>query len=162
MLNFIYHRKVRLNRKMDYKTVTPYDIESGKFNAALALKLQEVPEFEMPEWAKFVKTGAGKARPPMELNWWYNRSASILHQLYIKGLVGVSKLRTRYGGKKDRGMQPAIFYRASGKVIRVILQQGEKAGMVEKFKDKKAGRRLTKKGKLFLDEVAAEIKKGAQ
>ena len=30
--------------------------------------------------------------------------------------------------------------------------------MVEKFKDKKAGRRLTKRGKQFLDEVAVEMK----
>ncbi len=143
---------------MEYKTTTPYDIESGQFNAVLALKLQEIPEFAMPDWAKFVKTGAGKARPPMEQNWWFNRAASILHQLYIKGLVGVSKLRTRYGGKKDRGMKPKIFYKGSGKVIRVILQQGEKAGLVEKFKDKTAGRRLTKRGKLFLDEVAQGMK----
>jgi len=142
---------------MEYK-ITPYDIESGKFNSALALKLKEFPEITLPEWAKFVKTGAGKVRPPMELDWWYNRAASILHQLYLKGLVGVSKLRTRYGGKKDRGMTPAIFYKGSGKIIRVILQQAEKSGLVEKFKDKTAGRRLTKKGKQFLDEVAVSVK----
>ena len=144
---------------MEYKTITPYDIESGKFNAALAVKLREIPEFSMPEWARFVKTGSAKARPPMEPGWWQNRSASILHQLYIKGLVGVSKLRTRYGSKKDRGMAPARFYKGSGKIIRVILQQAEKAGFVEKFKDKKAGRRLTKRGKQFMDEVAVEASK---
>ena len=143
------------------RPITPYDIESGKFNVALKEALKAVPEIQMPEWAKFIKTGAGKVRPPMELDWWFSRAASILHQLYTQGLVGVSKLRTRYGGKKDRGMQPAIFYKGSGKVIRVILQQAEKAGLVEKFKDKKAGRRLTKKGVQFLNEVAVGMKKGA-
>ncbi|MBU2523475.1 MAG: 40S ribosomal protein S19 [Nanoarchaeota archaeon] len=142
-------------------SITPYDIESGKFNSVLKEKLKQIPELQMPEWAKFVKTGAGKVRPPMELDWWQSRAASILHQLYTQGLVGVSKLRTRYGGKMDRGVKPSIFFRASGKIIRVILQQAEKAGLVEKFKDKKAGRRLTKKGKLFLDEVAVQVHKGA-
>ena len=145
----------------EYK-ITPYDIESGRFNSALKEALKQFPEIQLPEWAKFVKTGAGKERPPMELDWWFSRAASILHQLYTQGLVGVSKLRTRYGGRKNRGMQPEAFYKGSGKIIRVILQQAEKAGLVEKFKDKKAGRRLTKKGKQFLDEVAVEINKGAK
>ena len=144
------------------RPITPYDIESGQFSNALKEALKQVPEIQMPEWAKFVKTGSGKVRPPMELDWWYSRAASILHQLYTQGLVGVSKLRTRYGGKKDRGMAPSVFCKGSGKIIRVILQQAEKAGMVEKFKDKKAGRRLTKKGKQFLDEVAVEVHKGAK
>ena len=144
------------NNKME-RPITPYDIESGKFNSALKEKLKQVPEIQMPEWAKFVKTGAGKVRPPMELDWWYSRAASILHQLYTQGLVGVSKLRTRYGGKKDRGMAPNRFFKGSGKIIRVILQQSEKAGFAEKIKDKKSGRKLTKKGKEFLDEVAGSI-----
>ena len=135
-----------------------YDIEPGVFNAALAAKLKEMKEFEMPEWANFVKTSAGRARPPVALDWWQARAASILRQVYLKGLIGVQRLKTRYGGVKDRGMEPDRFYRGSGKVIRVILQQAEKAGFMEKFKDKKAGRRLTKKGKQFLDEVAVSIK----
>ena len=137
---------------------TLYDIEPGVFNAALTLTLKEMKEFEMPEWAKFVKTSAGRERPPAALDWWQARAASILRQVYLKGLIGVQRLKTRYGGLKDRGMAPDIFYKGSGKVIRVILQQAEKAGFIEKFKDKKAGRRLTKKGKQFMDEVAVSIK----
>ena len=140
------------------RPTTHYDIEPGKFNAVLAKKLKEMPEFEMPEWAKFVKTSAGRERPPAEMGWWQARAASILRQVYLKGLIGVQKLKTRYGGVKDRGMAPDRFYKGSGKIIRVILQQAEKAGFIEKFKDKKAGRRLTKKGMLFLNEAAVEAK----
>jgi small subunit ribosomal protein S19e len=131
---------------------TLYDIEAGVYIKQLAEKLKEIEEFSMPEWAKFVKTSSARARPPAK-EWWHLRAASILRQLYLNGIIGVSKLRTKHGGKKDRGMAPKHFFKGSGKIIRVILQQSEKAGFTEKVKDKKAGRKLTKKGKDFLDEV---------
>lgn len=139
---------------------TLYDIEPDKFGRALAKTLKEkemLDAFEMPEWAYFVKTSAARARPPAESDWWHLRAASILRQIYIKGVIGVEKLRTRYGGRKDRGMRPKEFRKGSGKIIRVILQQAEKAGLLEKIKDKRSGRKLTKKGKQLLDEVAKQL-----
>ncbi len=138
--------------------VNIYDIQAGKFVAFLATELQKMKEFEMPGWAAFVKTSAARERPPVEQDWWYKRAASILRQLYIKGIVGVERLRTRYGGKKDRGSKPEKFYKGSSKIIRVILQQAEKAGFVAKA-EKKAGRCLTEKGKEFLDDVAEKATK---
>lgn len=117
-----------------------------------------MPEFSMPEWAKFVKTSVARERPPLEEDWWWLRIASILRQLYMKKVVGVGRLKTRYGGKKDRGMQPSKFFKGSGKIIRVLLQRAEQAGLVEKVKGRRHGRQLTKKGKDFLDEIAKEIK----
>jgi small subunit ribosomal protein S19e len=137
---------------------TPYEIESQKFLKALAEKLKTIPEFKMPGWALFVKTSHGRERPPLDNNWWYIRAASILRKVYIKGIVGVGKLRTYYGSKKNRGAKPEKFFRASGKIIRTLLQQATKAGFLEHVKEKKAGRRLTKQGKLFLDEVASQLK----
>ena len=67
-------------------------------------------EFEMPEWAAFVKTSTSKLRPPAE-EWWHLRAASILRQIYLKGLLGVEKLRTKYGSKKDRGAKKSKFFR---------------------------------------------------
>ncbi|MEM2956017.1 MAG: 30S ribosomal protein S19e [Candidatus Pacearchaeota archaeon] len=139
---------------------TLYDIEPGKYVEALAKKLGEkefLEFFEMPTWAYFVKTSAARARPPAESDWWLKRAASILRQVYIKGVIGVEKLRTRYGGRKDRGMRPKEFRKGSGKIIRTILQQAEKAGLLEKVKDKRSGRKLTKKGKQLLDAVAKEL-----
>ena len=136
---------------------TLYDIEPEKYINALAEKLKETEEFEMPEWANFVKTSAARARPPQISNWWWIRAASILRQIYMKGVVGVGKLRTKYGGRKDRGMRPKEFRKGSGKIIRIIMQQAEKAGLLEKIKDKRSGRKLTKKGKQLMDEVAKEI-----
>jgi small subunit ribosomal protein S19e len=135
---------------------TLYDIEACAYINALSARLKKINEFEMPEWARFVKTSTARARPP-ERDWWHERAASILRQIYLNGVIGVSKLRTRYGGKKDRGMAPKRFYKGSGKIVRTILQQGEKAGFLEKIKDKKSGRKLTKKGKEFLDEAANSL-----
>lgn len=139
---------------------TLYEVEPEKYIKALAGRLQEndmLDAFEMPEWAYFVKTSLARSRPPAESKWWAIRAASILRQIYINGVVGVGKLRTKYGGRKDRGMQPKIFKKGSGKIIRTILQQAEKAGLLEKVKDKKSGRKLTKKGKQLLDEVAKKL-----
>jgi small subunit ribosomal protein S19e len=132
-------------------------IEPGKYNKVLADALKKEGFFEEPQWVRLVKTGAGKQRPNIEEDFWFKRAASILRQLYVHETVGVQRLRTRYGNRKDRGSKPDKFYRGAGKIIRVILQQAESAGLVEKVKSKKAGRKLTIKGRQFL-ENAAEAK----
>jgi small subunit ribosomal protein S19e len=129
-----------------------------KFIPALAEKLKKIPEFEVPAWAVFVKSGASRERPPVDDDFWYVRAASILRQLYIKGVVGVGKLRSRYGSRKDRGGRPGKFRKASGKIIRVILQQAEAAGLVEKVDKLQHGRRLTQTGRDFLDSIDVPIK----
>ena len=131
-----------------------------KFIPALAEALKNVPEFEVPEWANYVKTGVSRERPPAMDDFWYTRAASILRQLYIKGVVGVGKLRTKYGSRKDRGGRPDKFFKSGGKIIRVILQQAEAAGLVEKVTRMQHGRRLTVAGRDFLDAIEVEEKKG--
>ncbi len=129
-------------------------IEPGKYNLALAEALKKLPEFKQPEWIIFVKSGTSKQRPIQDVDFWYKRAASILRQIYVKKIVGVQRLRTRYGGRKDMGMKPPRFKKSSGKIIRVLLQQSEAAGLLEKSAGKKPGRQLTKKGKEFLESVA--------
>ena len=47
-----------------------------------------------------------------------------------------------------------IAFYIYGKIIRIILQQAEKAGLVEKGKKgKTVGRQLTKQGKEFLESL---------
>lgn len=130
-----------------------YDIEPGEYNKKLAHALKELPEFSAPEWIYFVKSSVARVRPPAEEDFWHKRAASILRQIYIKGVVGVGRLKTKYGGRKKRGTRPEEFRKGSGKIIRVILQQAEKAGLVEKATGKKVGRKLTKKGVKFLEGI---------
>ena len=123
------------------------NVQKSLLKMAEALK----PLVKAPEWSKFVKTGAGKERPPVELDWWQLRAASILRAVYLKGPIGVSKLRTKYGNNKNRGHKPAAFVKGSGKIIRTILQQLEKAGLVEYKKDDvHKGRIVTAKGQSFV------------
>lgn len=129
-------------------------IEAGKYNSLLATALKEYEEFKAPEWVFFVKSGHGKQRPIGDENFWYNRTASILRQIYLRGSVGVERLRTRYGNRQDRGKQPPHFAKASGKILRLILQQGETAELLAKSADGKAkGRILTEKGKKLLEGI---------
>ena len=108
-----------------------------------------------PDWSIFVKTGVYKQRTPAELDWWYKRAASMLRKIYLRGPIGVNKLKTIYGGKKNRGYKPHEFRKASGKIIRTIMQQLEKAGLIEKAeKGVHKGKAITKKGKSFLDKLA--------
>lgn len=128
-------------------------IEPGKYNVALAEALKEIPEFKKPEWVEFVKTSAHKQRPTLDPDFYFKRVASILRQVYLKKIIGVSRLRSRYGGRKNKGMKPAVFMKSGGKLIRVILQQAESVGLLEKSKSKKAGRQLTLKGKQLLESI---------
>lgn len=124
-----------------------------KYIPALAEALKKIPQFEVPEWAMYAKSGVSRERPPTDENFWFVRSASILRQLYIRGVVGVGKLRTRYGSRKDRGGMRDKFFKSGGKIIRVILQQAEAAGLVEKVLRMQHGRRLTQRGRDFLDSI---------
>jgi len=136
-----------------------YEISAQEYNLKLAEALKKIPEFKEPEWAQFVKSSASKERPIDDLDFWHKRAASILRQIYKNRVVGVNRLRTKYGSRKNRGMRPEQFRRGSGKIIRTILQQADKAGFTEiaktikGVKSKKPGRQLTQKGKSFLEEI---------
>ena len=105
-----------------------------------------------------VKSSPSKERPIDDEDFWYKRAASILRQIYRRGFIGVNRLKTKYGSKKNRGFAPERFMKAGGKIIRVILQQADAAGFTEQVKaikgtKVKPGRKLTDKGKKFLEGV---------
>lgn len=131
-----------------------FEIDAQEYNEKLAEALKKVPEIQMPEWAEFVKSSPSKERPIDDPDFWFKRTASMLRQIYKNKTVGVNRLRTKYGSKKNRGVKPERFKKAGGKIIRVILQQTDKAGFTEITKEKKrAGRQLTQKGKDFLEAI---------
>ena len=136
-----------------------YDLNSQEYNLKLAEALKKLEEFKEPEWAKFVKSGTSKQRPIEDKDFWHKRAASILRQIYKKKIVGVCRLRTRYGSRKSRGFKPEEFRKSGGKIIRTILQQADKAGLTEiaktikGVKSRKPGRQLTENGKKFLEAI---------
>ncbi|PUA31040.1 MAG: 30S ribosomal protein S19e [Candidatus Terraquivivens tikiterensis] len=133
-------------------------VDPEKLIKKVAAYLKEMQLVKPPPWAAFVKTGVHKERPPADPDWWYVRCAAILRKIYIKGPIGVSRLRTLFGGRHRRGFRPPVFAKGSGSVIRKALQQLEAAGLLRK--DGKKGRTLTAKGRELLEEAAKVISKG--
>ena len=139
--------------------MTVYDFDQQEYNLKLAEALKQIPEFKVPEWIDFVKSGPSKERPINDPDFWYKRTASILKQIYKMKTVGVSRLKTKYGSKKNRGTKPEEFRKAGGKIIRLILQQCDQAGFTEitlphkKIRKIKSGRKLTQYGIKFMEEL---------
>jgi len=128
-----------------------------------ATELKKQKLVEPTEWSQFVKTGHHKQRLPDNTDWWYHRSAAILRSIAKLGPVGTQKLRTKYGGKKNRGHKPEHFYKASGSIIRKVLQQLEKAELVkQEEKGVHKGRVLTPKGVSIMDKIAVQIAKDSR
>ena len=137
--------------------VTLQDIKPRILIIALAENLKG--QIEEPEWAKFVKTGMSKERLP-DQGWWHIRAGAIMRTVYLKGPIGISKLRTKFGGKKNRGSAPKHFYRASGSHIRKMLQQLESLGYLEqKLDGVHRGRVVTHKGLEFINNVIKSLDK---
>lgn len=139
--------------------VTINDVSPTDLIKQLSKDLKEVNQITPPEWVDYVKTGAFKQRVPAEKDWWYTRTAAILKSVAKLGPIGVSKLRTKYGGKKNRGHKPERFYKGSGSIIRKNLQQLEEAGLIEKtVKGVHKGKVLTLKGQKFLSASLKKMK----
>lgn len=135
---------------------TPYDVPAFELINKLADYLRHnVEEIDSPSWASIVKTGTHVERPPQNPDWWYIRCASLLRKVYVHGPMGVEKLRTEYGGRKNYGVSPSHMAKASGAIIRTGLQQLEEAGFIETVENQ--GRKVTQEGSNLLKEVAEEV-----
>jgi len=133
-----------------------FDANPSTLIKEIAKDLKSKQGITAPEWISYTKTGAHNERPAQQDDFWYMRAASILRVLYKNGPIGVSKLRTKYGGRKENGSKPAHFKKGGGSIIRKILQQLENEELVKKAGK---GRVLTEKGISMLDKKANELTK---
>lgn len=134
---------------------TVFDVPARPFIEKLAVKLKAEKNITMPDWAAYVKTGPHRERPPVDPDWWYIRVAAILRKIYLNSPLGVTQLRSMFGGKADKGSKPYKAVLSSGAIIRRSLQQLEQAGFVTTEKGK--GRVITDKGRSLLDNTAHEV-----
>jgi small subunit ribosomal protein S19e len=134
---------------------TAYDIPAIDLIQRVAEKLKENEHINPPEWAAHVKTGVHKELPPIDKDWWYTRCAAVLRKIYIDGPIGVERLRSVYGGKKDRGSNPSKKAKGSGAIVRGALQQLEAAGFVRALK---RGRVISPAGQSLMDNTAHDLK----
>jgi len=137
---------------------TPYDVPAPILIRKLAKYLKDnIDAVAPPPWAPVVKTGSHAQRPPDNPDWWFTRCASLLRKIYIEGPVGVSRLRSDYGGRVDRGVKPEHVRKGGGAAVRKAIQQLEAAALVKSLGNK--GRVMTKEGRTLLDSLSTEIKK---
>ena len=136
---------------------TLYDVPAEDLVRAVAAKLQD--RIDEPDWAEFTKTGEGRELPPKQEDFWHVRTASVLRKVATNGPVGVERLATEYGGKKDGSnrYQVAPEHRTNGsrKIIRTMLQQLEDEDLLDT--EGSAGRIVTGDGRSLLDETAGEV-----
>jgi small subunit ribosomal protein S19e len=134
---------------------TVYDAIPDHLIRKVAEELRKRKEITPPAWAAFAKTGAHKEMPPEDPDWWYVRVAAVLRRVYVDGPLGVERMRSFYGGKKNRGSKPNAFRKGSGSILRKSLQQLEAAGLIV---HDKTGRKVSPAGMAFLDNMAQEVK----
>jgi len=135
---------------------TVYDVPPDHIIRRVAEELRKRKEIVPPAWAAFAKTGVHKEMPPEDPDWWFTRAAAVLRRVYLDGPLGVERMRSFYGGKKNRGSRPNAFRKGSGSILRKSLQQLEAAGLI--IHDK-TGRRVSPAGMSFLDNLSQEVLK---
>lgn len=129
-----------------------YDVKASSLVKAVAMQLKD--KIKKPNYIAYVKSGPNKERMPMDPDFWYIRSASILRQVYLNGPIGVSRLRTRYGSRKEHTVHRRHAQRSGGSIIRDAFQSLESASLI---KNTKKGRIITPQGKSFMDRISKEL-----
>ena len=131
------------------------DVPADRLIATIAGKLSKMEDMRAPDWTAFAKTGVHREKAPVQNDWWYTRSASILRKVYLNAPVGVSQMGGLYGGPADRGSKPNAARKGSRSIIRKAFMQLEKSGFLKTTDGK--GRELTPAGQKLLDASAHEV-----
>ncbi len=128
------------------------DVPANDLISKVAGLLKTVDSVKPPTWAGLVKLSSHNERVPESPDFWFVRCASLLRTLYVRGTpVGVERLRHKYGGRTSHIVSRSHHRKSGGKNLRLMLQQLEKAGFVQK---EKVGRTLTPKGRSLLDKAS--------
>ncbi len=136
-----------------------YQANTQELIEKTAVELKNSGKIRPPEWASYVKTGSDRERPPQNEDWWYMRSAAVLRKVAVMGPIGVSKLRTIFGSRVNRGHKKEKHRRTGGNILRKVLQQLEAAEYVKmQKKGVRKGRILAPAGQQLLDKTALSIK----
>lgn len=142
--------------------VTVRDVTPADFIKCYAEHLKRSGKMELPKWWDIVKTAPHKELSPYDQDWYYIRAASIARKVYLRQYTGVGALKKVYGSAGRRGVHRQHHAKASGGIIRHILQQLETMQVVEKCEEGvcKGGRKISSHGQQDLDRIAGQIVRG--
>ena len=131
-----------------------FDVPSDDLISKLSEQLKRDKKINPPGWSSFVKTGTHAEKMPQNKDWWYTRCASLVRKVYLHGPIGISDLKSYYGGRKRIGYNLDHHKDAGGAIIRKALQQLESAGYIDK---KSKGRMISNEGMKRVDRLSTEI-----
>ena len=131
-----------------------FDVPADNFISKLSEQLKKDKKINPPTWSKLVKTGTHAEKMPQNKDWWYTRCASLVRKVYLHGPIGISDLKSYYGGRKRIGYNLDHHKDAGGAIIRKALQQLESAGYIDK---KSKGRMISNEGMKRVDRLSTEI-----
>ena len=147
------------------KGVTVLDVPSNAFINELASFFKEKNVIKLPKWSYLVKSSHANEVVPLDPDYMFYKAAAIARILYItkSKAIGVGSLKSFFGKKMRRGVEPPKFMKAAGKIIREIVKQLKANGYVENYGTKQNavtyGMVLTKQGRTELDKIASKVVK---
>ena len=147
------------------KGTTVLDVPANTFIKELASFLKEKNVIKLPKWSYLVKSSHANDVVPLDPDYMFYKAAAIARILYVtkSKSIGVGSLRSFFGKKMRRGVEPPKFMKAAGKIIREIAKQLKANGYVENYGAKgnsvTYGMVLTKQGRTELDKIASKVMK---
>ena len=147
------------------KGTTVLDVPANTFIKELASFLKEKNVIKLPKWSYLVKSSHANEVVPLDPDYMFYKAAAIARILYVtkSKAIGVGSLRSFFGKKMRRGVEPPKFMKAAGKIIREIVKQLKANGYVENYGAKgnsvTYGMVLTKQGRTELDKIASKVMK---
>ena len=147
------------------KGITVLDAPSNLFIKTLALFLKEKNVIKLPKWSYLVKSSHANEVVPLDPDYMFYKAAAIARILYVtkSKSIGVGSLKSFFGKKMRRGVEPPKFMKAAGEIVREIVKQLKANGYVENYGSKENaityGMVLTKQGRTELDKIASKVVK---
>ena len=117
------------------KGVTVLDVPSNAFINELASFFKEKNVIKLPKWSYLVKSSHANEVVPLDPDYMFYKAAAIARILYItkSKAIGVGSLKSFFGKKMRRGVEPPKFMKAAGKIIRELTKQLKANGYVENY-----------------------------
>src|SRR5688500_3922889 len=80
-----------------------FDVPADDLILRLSDQLKKDKKINPPEWDSYVKTWPHVEKIHQNRYWWYTRCASLVRKVYLHGPIGISDLKSYYGGRKRIG-----------------------------------------------------------
>ena len=135
------------------------DVRADEFIRAYAKHLKRQGKIEIPKWVDIVKTGRAKELGPQDPDWYYVKCASIARKVYLHPHIGIGLIARSYSSNKNNGVAREHTVNASTGIIRNILIQLEKIGVIHKSGK---GRSITRVGQQDLDRIAGQVREASE